>query len=75
MTTEPSSFDREHIQEILNDRREEYYNWFSAKLIRLIGHADPTNKEILRRVYPEHLKAYEDWFWQRGPYAREEVHY
>lgn len=56
-----SDFDRAHIKEILRG----HGTWFTADLIRLIAHADSTNRETLRRVYPEVVEAFETW--ERGP--------
>lgn len=42
---------------------------FSALLFRLIGKADPGNRERLRKGYPEHVAAWEEW--QATPTERE----
>lgn len=62
-----SKFDREMIHEIIRGNGD----WFSAHLVRLINKADTNNKEILRSVYPEHVEAYEDWYFGRGFYAKD----
>ena len=53
-----SDFDKAHIQQILSGHGD----WFSAMLIRLIGHADKVNREKLRQVFPEHVEAFEAWY-------------
>ena len=53
---EPSDFDLEHLREILTGQLGD---WFDADLFRLIRHADGTNRELLRMVYPLHVRAYE----------------
>lgn len=67
-----SDFDRQHIQEIL-DNRDQYYTWFSAHLIRLIAKADGGNRERLRLAFPDAVEAFEDWYHRRGFYAPKEV--
>ena len=62
-----SKHDRELIHEIVCG----YGDWFSADLVRLINKADKSNTEILRSVYPEHVEAYEDWYNNRGYYAKQ----
>ena len=42
---------------------------FSAQLFRLIAKADTLNRERIRRVFPAHVEAFEDWYYQRGFYA------
>jgi len=37
------------------------FDWFSAKLMRLIMKADTDNKELLRQVFPDHVQAYDDY--------------
>jgi hypothetical protein len=56
-----SEHDKEHIGEIVAG----YGDWFSAELIRLIRKADVQNRARLRTVYPEHVKAVEDWMDHR----------
>jgi hypothetical protein len=38
-------------------------DWYSCHLIRLINKADLGNRELLRQVYPEHVEAYEKWYY------------
>lgn len=59
MVAHLSDFDRKHLQEILSG---EVGSWFSADLMRLIAKADDGNKELLRQVFPDHVKAYEEWY-------------
>ena len=54
---ELSQFDKENIGLIVNG----HGRWFSAMLIRLIAKADMRNRECLKEVFPNHVKAYEDW--------------
>lgn len=42
-----------------------YGDWFSAELVRLIAKADENNREILRGAYPEHVEAYESWYYAK----------
>ena len=66
----PSDYDRKHVEEILGDNPPpQYFNWFSAYLIRLVAKADPSNRARIRVAFPEHVEAYEDWYYQRGSYA------
>lgn len=58
MTTRPSDFDVANMTEIITN---DFGDWFSADLLRLIRHADSENREKLRLVYPEHVAAYEKW--------------
>lgn len=53
-----------HIPGILSDR--ESYDWFSAELIRLIAKADLGNRERIRKGFPEHVSAFEDWYFGMG---------
>jgi hypothetical protein len=57
MSYEPSEFDKAHVGEILRGHGD----WFGADLLRLIVHADPVNRERLRRAFPEHVELYESW--------------
>lgn len=52
-----SNYDRYHIGDIVAGSGD----WFSAVLLRLIAKADLENRELLRKVYPEHVQAYEEW--------------
>lgn len=61
-----SDFDREHMDEIMSDRR---YDWFTARLLRLCQKADPANLERIRRGFPDVVEAYETWRdqdWAKG---------
>lgn len=57
-TKAPSAYDIAHMTNIIAG---DFGDWFSAHLMRLIAKADSSNREQLRKVYPEHVKAYEDW--------------
>lgn len=57
-TVAPSPFDCENMSAIIGGKLGD---WFSADLLRLIAKADKENRELLRKVYPNHVKAYEDW--------------
>lgn len=63
-----SEHDRTHVQEILVGSG----TWFNAQLLRLINKADEDNIELLRKVFPDVVEAYEDWYYSRGPYQRSE---
>lgn len=70
----PSKYDREHIPAILEDQEGRHFNWFGAHLIRLIAKADSINREKLRRVYPDHVEAYEEYYFGLGVWqGREEA--
>ncbi len=58
-----SAYDRENVGLLLADKR---CNWFSAQLLRLIAHADGTNRAKLRQVYPDHVAAYEAYAYGDG---------
>lgn len=60
-------FDRTHVLEILD--QPSAHTWFSAQLIRLIAKADDGNRERLRKGFPEHVAAFEDFYFRRGHYA------
>ena len=60
-----SDFDRQHIEEIMS---KGLGTWFSAELIRLIAKADTQNRERIRQAFPDHVAAYEDWYYRRGAY-------
>ncbi len=51
----PSDFDKGCVGEILRGKGD----WFEARLLRLIQHADRGNYAILKKAYPEHVAAYE----------------
>lgn len=57
MSESLSEFDRANVASIVSGMGD----WFSCDLIRLIARADSVNREILRRVYPEHVEAVEKW--------------
>lgn len=63
MTSRPSEYDIEHIEEILFDG---HGDWFGAHLLRLIRKADAVNRELLRLVFPHHVAAYEAWYMKEG---------
>lgn len=65
------NYDFEHIPQILDNPTGA--TWFGAKLLRLIASADDRNRELLRKAYPEHVAAFEDWYHQRGFYAPKAV--
>jgi hypothetical protein len=52
-----TSYDKNHIEEIIY---EHHGDWFNARLLRLIYKADGSNREKLRLVYPEQVKAIEN---------------
>lgn len=54
----PSDYDVENLSDILTGRLGD---WFDADLFRLIRHADGENRELLRMVYPLHVRAYEQY--------------
>ncbi len=53
---EPSPYDVANLRAILTGQLGD---WFDADLFRLIRHADRSNVERLRMVYPLHVRAYE----------------
>jgi len=57
MPAKLSNFDRENMDRLLAGD----FDWFSAKLMRLIMKADTDNKELLRQVFPDHVQAYDDY--------------
>ena len=65
-----TEYDRLHIPAII--KQPGSYDWFSAQLIRLIAKADAANRATLRIVYPEHVRAYEDWYYGLGVWKRKE---
>lgn len=65
MTATPSPHDIIHMEDILSG----YGNWFSAELLRLIAKADLDNRELLRRIYPNHVAVFEnfiDGYFSKG---------
>ena len=59
MTAKVSDHDKAKMQEILGG----YGDWFSADLLRLIAKADHTNRELIRKAFPDHVEAYELWYY------------
>lgn len=57
---EPSEFDKANVGKILAGMGD----WFGADLLRLVAHADPTNRERLRTSFPAHVELYEAWLRQ-----------
>jgi len=57
MPAQLSEFDRKNMERILAGE----FDWFSAKLMRLIRKADRENKERLRIAFPDHVQAYDDY--------------
>lgn len=55
---EISEYDKRNIGKILYGEG----TWFSAHLIRLIAKADPHNRQLLQLVYPDHVKAYLEYY-------------
>jgi hypothetical protein len=55
-----SDYDRRNIANIISEPGSS----FDAKLIQLIIKADKHNLDVLRQVYPTHVKAVE--FWRKG---------
>lgn len=55
-----SLYDRTHIAEIVAGQGD----WFSAHLLRLIAKADDTNRLRLSLIYPDHVQAYLDWYYE-----------
>ena len=53
-----SRFDIEHIHDIMAGHGD----WFSAQLLRLIAHADLSNRNRLRGSFPNHVALYEWWY-------------
>lgn len=46
-----SDYDRAHVQDILDGDGD----WFTAKLLRLIAHADLINRAKLKVAFPEEV--------------------
>jgi uncharacterized protein (UPF0335 family) len=53
-----SSHDKMRISKIIRDN---YGDWYDAKLIRLIAKADKKNRDRLRSVYPNVVEMVESW--------------
>ena len=66
MLTDLSKHDLDHIDQII---REDYGDWFMAKLLRalhiLLPVADQANQHKLRTVYPGACAAYLAWYNNR----------
>jgi hypothetical protein len=60
-----SDFDRDNVANIVCDRRpwSEYTN-YGAHVLRMVKKADAEQREVLRRVYPDHVAAVEAWEWR-----------
>lgn len=58
----PSEFDRESIEHILKNPKGDA-DWFGAHVIRLVSRADLWQLERIRIIYPEHVAAYEEWYY------------
>lgn len=54
--SEMSEYDRTHVGKAMREG-----DWFTAKLFRLIGGADLTNRERIRTAFPEEVAAFEAW--------------
>jgi len=52
-----SEYDKEHIEDIICGQGD----WFTAELIRLINKADITNLHKLEAVFPDEVKAVNNW--------------
>jgi len=61
-----TEYDVNNIDAILHD--EKGYNWFTAKLLRLMAHSDSQNLEKLARVFPEEFLAFALWKWHGIPH-------
>ena len=53
-----TNHDLAHFDQIMVDK---HGTWFSAHLVRLIRKADLLNREKLRRVFPDEVRAVELW--------------
>jgi hypothetical protein len=56
-----SEYDKQNVGELLAGTG----TWFNAHLLRLISKADNNNLELLRKGFPEQVKAVEDF--RAGP--------
>lgn len=63
MPAQLSDYDKANLDKILGGHGD----WFSAALMRLIMKADNENRRLLRVVYPDHVKAFEEY--RRGTHA------
>lgn len=64
-----SDFDRNNVGYIMRDEKGEA-SWFTARLMRLIVHADNRNLTLLASVYPEEVDAVLTWRESGGGAAR-----
>lgn len=62
---EISDYDREHVGDILESTAPNGTISFSHMLVALVCKADASQREVLRRVYPTHVEAFEAWQVQR----------
>ena len=62
-----SSYDEKNIGSLLAGEG----TWFNAHLLRLISKADNSNMELLRKGFPEEVKALEEY--RHGPMDKTKV--
>lgn len=55
-----TEFDIENVERLLMGDGD----WFTARLMRLIAHADMENKERIRLGYPKEVALWESWFYK-----------
>jgi hypothetical protein len=53
-----SDYDRAHIGELVGGQGD----WFTARLMHLIGHADLRNRARIRIAFPEEMAAFDEWY-------------
>lgn len=53
-----SPYDKEHIDKII---MHNHGDWFTARLLRLLQHADARNLARLQTVYPKEVAAFLQW--------------
>jgi len=53
-----TAHDKQNIEAIIAGK---HGDWFTAHLLRLIKKADTTNREKLRREWPDEVEAVERW--------------
>lgn len=63
-----TDFDREHIKEIMRDNKG--FDWFTARLLRLLVNTDLENREKIRSVFPDVVELYEQF--KRGDFEPKE---
>ena len=61
-----TEYDIINLDSILVDSKQ--YNWFTAKLLRLMADSDMANLAKLGTVYPEVLYEFCRWKWHGVPY-------